>query len=69
MTVSEIQAANKPYLTPVEVAEVLECDPQAIRLAARDNPGQLGFPVVRVGKRTKIPRIPFLRFLGYAKEV
>nr|DAQ52686.1 MAG TPA: excisionase [Caudoviricetes sp.] len=66
MTVSEIQAANKPYLTPVEVAEVLECDPQAIRLAARDNPGQLGFPVVRVGKRTKIPRIPFLRFLGYA---
>ena len=64
MTVSEIQAANKPYLTPV--AEVLECDPQAIRLAARDNPGQLGFPVVRVGKRTKIPRIPFLRFLGYA---
>lgn len=66
MTVSEIRAANKPYLTPVEVAEVLECDPQAIRLAARDNPGQLGFPVVRVGKRTKIPRIPFLRFLGYA---
>ena len=66
MTVSEIQAANKPYLTPVEVAEVLVCDPQAIRLAARDNPGQLGFPVVRVGKRTKIPRIPFLRFLGYA---
>lgn len=66
MTVSEIQAANKPYLTPVEVSEVLECDPQAIRLAARDNPGQLGFPVVRVGKRTKIPRIPFLRFLGYA---
>lgn len=66
MTVSEIQASNKPYLTPVEVAEVLECDPQAIRLAARDNPGQLGFPVVRVGKRTKIPRIPFLRFLGYA---
>ena len=66
MTVSEIQSANKPYLTPVEVAEVLECDPQAIRLAARDNPGQLGFPVVRVGKRTKIPRIPFLRFLGYA---
>lgn len=66
MTVSEIQAANKPYLTPVDVAEVLECDPQAIRLAARDNPGQLGFPVVRVGKRTKIPRIPFLRFLGYA---
>lgn len=66
MTVSEIQAANKPYLTPVEVAEVLECDPQAIRLAARDNPGQLGFPVIRVGNRTKIPRIPFSRFLGYA---
>lgn len=65
MTIREMQAADKPYLTPAEVAGVMECDPQAIRLAARDNPAQLGFPVIRVGKRTKIPRIPFLRYMGY----
>lgn len=68
MTIKEIQAADRPYLTPGDVAGVLECDPHAIRLAARDNPGQLGFPVMRVGRRTKIPRIPFLRFMGYMEE-
>lgn len=68
MTIAEIQAADVPFLTPAEIAEVLGCDPHAIRLAARDNPEQLGFPVTRVGKRTKIPRIPFLRFMGYEEE-
>lgn len=68
MTIKEIQAADRPYLTPDDVAGVLECDPHAIRLAARDNPEQLGFPVMRVGRRTKIPRIPFLRFMGYMEE-
>ena len=57
MTIKEIQAADRPYLTPGDVAGVLECDPHAIRLAARDNPEQLGFP-----------RIPFLRFMGYMEE-
>lgn len=39
-----------------------------IRVAARDNPAMLGFPVVRVGSRTKIPRIPFLQVMGGTRE-
>lgn len=68
MTISEIRATDKLLLTPVEVAPVLRCDPQCIRMMARSTPEQLGFPVICVGRRTKIPRIPFLRALGYKEE-
>lgn len=65
MTIDEILALNRATLTPAEAASVIGCDPQAIRMAARDMPEKLLFPVIRVGTRTKIPRIPFLRALGY----
>lgn len=64
MTLDEIKACNKPTLTPAEIAEVLNCDPQDLRCQARMAPERLGFPVIVVKTRTKIPRIPFLRFLG-----
>ena len=61
MTLDEIRASTKAVLTAADVAPVLGCDPQAIRLTARRNPEWLGFPVVCVGSRVKIPREPFLR--------
>lgn len=64
MTMDEIRASDKAFLTPCDIAPVLGCDPHAIRIVARDCPEELGFPVVRVRTRTKIPRIPFLRFMG-----
>ena len=35
----------------------------ALGVAARDAPEQLGFPVVRIGSRTKIPREAFVRYM------
>lgn len=67
MTIEEIRASDKVFLTPKEVAPVLGCNPYAISIVARDCPEKLGFPVIRMGTRTKIPRIPFLRMLGYAE--
>lgn len=64
MTLKEMQGLDREFLTPAEVASVLGCDPQAIRLAARLHPDWLTFPAVRIGSRTKIPRIPFLRAMG-----
>lgn len=64
MTLTEIRNTTKEMLTPADIAPVLGCDPQNIRLQARDFPERLGFPVVRVGSRTKIPRLQFLRFMG-----
>ena len=64
MTVSEMKQTKRPFLTPAEVAEVLRCDPQAIRVMARQRPELLGFPVTVIKSRTKIPRQQFLRYIG-----
>ena len=61
MTLDEIRASDKPVLTPKEVAPVLGVNPQSIREA---DPGDLGFPVIKVGTRTLIPRLPFLAVMG-----
>lgn len=63
-SLEEIRDMDKNFLTPAEVCGVLNCDPQTIRVAARQQPDLLGFPVVVIKSRTKIPRIPFLRFMG-----
>lgn len=64
MTLSEIKKSDKLMLTPADIAPILQCDPHGIRVMARDCPSRLGFPVVRVGNRTKIPRAAFLEYIG-----
>ena len=64
MTLDEILVSNEVYLKPNEVAEILQCDPQCIRVQAQRDPAKLGFPVIVQGSRVRIPRIPFLRFIG-----
>ena len=64
MTLDEIKACDKSTLTQAEIADVLNCDAQDIRIQARMAPEKLGFPVIVVKTRTKIPRVPFLRFMG-----
>ena len=64
MTIEQIKASDKTVLTPADVAEVLHAGAHDIRIAARQNPTGLGFPVVIIGTRIKIPKVPFLRFLG-----
>ena len=64
MTLDDLKRVDREFLTPAQVAEVLGCDPQDIRVAARMAPERLGFPVSIVGHRIKIPKVPFLRFMG-----
>ena len=64
MTIEQIKSSTKLFLTPTEVAAVLESDPHTVRCTARQRPELLGFPFTFSGNRMKIPRIPFLRFLG-----
>lgn len=63
MTLDEIRNSTKEVLTPADVAEVLQADPQDVRVAARQRPDLLGFPVSVIGTRTKIPRLGFLNWL------
>lgn len=61
-----VQRVDREFFTPQDVCGVLGADPQTIRIAARQRPEWLGFPVILVGNRVKIPRIPFLRYMGVA---
>ena len=69
MTLNEIRESDKLFLVPSDIAKLVGCDAQSIRYMAKTAPKSLGFPVCIVGTRTRIPRIPFLRFLGVEEEV
>lgn len=63
-TLEDLINMDKPFLTPADIAGVLGSNPQTIRVAARQRPDLIGFTYTFVGNRMKIPRIPFLRFMG-----
>lgn len=63
MTLDEIRSSTKEVLTPAEVAPVLGCDPQDIRVAAKLHPERLGFNVAVIGTRVKVPRLAFIRWM------
>lgn len=63
MTLDEIRNSTKMMLTPSDVAEVLGCDAQSIRINAKIAPERLGFPVIMIGNRVKIPKLAFIRFI------
>ena len=63
MTLDEIRNSTKEVLTPAEVAPILGCDPQDIRVAARMAPERLGFNVAVIGSRVKVPRLAFIRWM------
>ena len=64
MTLAEIKTSDKAFLTPTDVAEVLQSNPQTVRVTARQRPDLIGYEFTFAGNRMKIPRIPFLRFMG-----
>lgn len=65
MTINDMLQSEEPFLSPADVADVLHCDPQNIRVQAQTDPSKLGYPVIVINRRIRIPRIPFLRYLGY----
>lgn len=62
--IQAIVDSDKVFLTPADVAPILGMDPHSIRLIARKRPELLKFEFIISGNRTKIPRIPFLRYIG-----
>lgn len=68
MTFEEIKSSDKSFLTPSDISEVMGCNPQTIRVTARQRPDLIGYEFTFSGNRMKIPRIPFLRFLGIHTE-
>ncbi len=67
-TLEEIKNMDKEFLAPRDVSGFLSCDPYNITLQARADPAKLGFPVVVIGTRTKIPKKAFINFFEGVKE-
>ena len=63
LTFEEIENLSDEVLTCVQVSKVLKSEVAALHKQAVTNPKTLGFPVIVVGTRVKIPRIPFIKFV------
>ena len=62
---AELQSSKSNMISEDVAAKILGCSPQWLRMMAREMPERLGFPVCcPTPHRVKIPRIPFMRFLG-----
>lgn len=55
--------SDKTTLSPVQVGQILGVSDQTVRAMA--DAGQLDFPVFRHRTWLRIPKIPFLKWLGY----
>ena len=63
MTLAEIEAIPSEVLTCQQIAPILGANPATIHIQATDRPELLGFPVIVMGSRVKIPKRPFLAFM------
>lgn len=58
-----LEAMDCIFLTPAQAAPYIGANPGTLRWQAQNEPHALGFPVIQAKRRTKIPRVPFIRFL------
>ena len=61
ITLEQIEALPKDMLIPTDIAGYLGCSPYTINVVTRDGKNPFPFPVIRLGTRVKIPKIPFIR--------
>lgn len=61
-TLEDIEKIGSDVLIPRQVAGFLKCSPYSINCQAMQDPSKLGFPVLMVGSRVKIPKAGFLKF-------
>ena len=70
MSLDDLKRLDREFLTPAQVAEILNCSAHGVRIWARQRPEQLGFPVCVIGRRVRIPRLGFLNWInGKGMEV
>ena len=62
-SIEEVEALDCEYLTCMQVAQILGASQQMIHAQAIECPEKLGFPVIVIGSRVKIPRRAFINFM------
>jgi len=68
MTLLDIKSIEREFLTPAQIAPILGADPNWIRWQAHKDPGKLGFPVIVIRSRVKVPKEPFISFMMGGKD-
>lgn len=63
MTLEQIKKLPDEVLTCAQIAPLLKANPATLHDQACLRPELLGFPVIVAGRRVKIPRRPFVRFM------
>lgn len=63
MSLAELNEINRDYLTPQQVGKILNCAPYSINVQAKRNKDDLGFPVIIIGNRVKIPKQAFIEYM------
>lgn len=63
MTVDELEALPVSVLSCAQVAPILKANAYTIHETAIQRPDLLGFPVCVIGRRVRIPKDGFIRFL------
>ena len=56
-----IAALDKAMLVPADVAKYLGCSAYTINVATQNGRNPFPFPVIRMGRRVRIPKIPFIK--------
>ena len=56
-----IEALPKDMLVPTDIAKYLGCCPYRINVATKDGKNPFPFPVIRMGTRVRIPKMPFVK--------
>lgn len=69
MKIEDVEAINKEFLIPEDVAPFLGCDKYSINVQAQSNPDKLGFPVVVQGSRVRIPKDGFIFWYKYGRPI
>ena len=60
-TLEDIEALDKEMLVPADIAPIIGCNPYTINVCARSGDNPFPFPIIRMGTRVRIPRIPFIK--------
>ena len=56
-----IAALPKEMLVPTDIAKYLGCSPYSINVVTEDGRNPFPFPIIRMGRRVRIPKWPFLK--------
>lgn len=58
---ARIEALDKEMLVPADICKYLKCSAYTINVVTRDGKNPFPFPVIRMGRRVKIPKWPFIK--------